>query len=289
MKQSADVAHAIDRRVASELDYVRRKTDEDVERVRAACAEMSQRDSLAAREARDAAQAEALKMSQRATEVQVSLLIFVIPVVSSLIVAFQSGDLMRRSQAFELCNRPAKEMRQSCAQKSKYVPLNSSGWRCSRRNPLVTCASCSCSWTCTGGYLLLLLYYHCVYILLMIEVTISVFIISISSTALCVFNMQISIVVFREKLDAVRSQLQMCQAQATLEKSELKSALDAAEEKLRQLSGLEQQLGSIITDAAAAGADVLPFTDVLQAAAIGSKGRVAQVHSDPAHFSAWRR
>jgi hypothetical protein len=82
---------------------------------------------------------------------------------------------------------------------------------------------------------------------------------------------------FREKLDAVRSQLQASQAQSTLERSELKSALDSAEEKLRQLSGLEQQLGSIITDAAAAGADVQPFTDVLQAAALGSKGRVAQV------------
>ena len=83
--------------------------------------------------------------------------------------------------------------------------------------------------------------------------------------------------VLREKLDAVRSQLQSSLSQTTIEKSELKSALDAAEEKLRQLSGLEQQLGSIITDAAAAGADVQPFTDVLQAAALGSKGRVAQV------------
>jgi hypothetical protein len=84
-------------------------------------------------------------------------------------------------------------------------------------------------------------------------------------------------VILREKLDAVRSQLQASQAQSTLERAELKSALDSAEEKLRQLSGLEQQLGSIITDAAAAGADVQPFTDVLQAAALGSKGRVAQV------------
>lgn len=75
----------------------------------------------------------------------------------------------------------------------------------------------------------------------------------------------------------MRSQLQSSQAQSTLEKAELKAALDSAEEKLRQLSGLEQQLGSIITDAAAAGADVQPFTDVLQAAAMGSKGRVAQV------------
>ncbi len=83
--------------------------------------------------------------------------------------------------------------------------------------------------------------------------------------------------ILREKLDAVRSQLQASQAQSTLERAELKSALDSAEEKLRQLSGLEQQLGSIITDAAAAGADVQPFTDVLQAAALGSKGRVAQV------------
>ena len=82
---------------------------------------------------------------------------------------------------------------------------------------------------------------------------------------------------FREKLDAVRSQLQSSQGQAVLEKSELRSALDSAEDKLRQLSGMEQQLGSIITDAAAAGADVQPFTDVLQAAALGSKGRVAQV------------
>jgi hypothetical protein len=81
----------------------------------------------------------------------------------------------------------------------------------------------------------------------------------------------------REKLDAVRSQLQSSQAQAVLEKSELRSALDSAEDKLRQLAGMEQQLGSIITDAAAAGADVQPFTDVLQAAALGSKGRVAQV------------
>ncbi len=81
----------------------------------------------------------------------------------------------------------------------------------------------------------------------------------------------------REKLDAVRGQLQSSQSQATLEKSELKTALDAAEEKVKQLSGMEQQLGSIITDAAAAGADVQPFTDVLQAAALGSKGRVAQV------------
>jgi hypothetical protein len=82
---------------------------------------------------------------------------------------------------------------------------------------------------------------------------------------------------YREKLDAVRSQLQSSQAQSALEKAELRSALDAAEEKLRHLSGIEQQLGSIITDAAAAGADVQPFTDVLQAAALGSKGRVAQV------------
>ena len=51
--------------------YIRRKTDEDVERVRAACADMSQRDSLAARDARDAAQAEALRQSQHASEVQV--------------------------------------------------------------------------------------------------------------------------------------------------------------------------------------------------------------------------
>ena len=75
----------------------------------------------------------------------------------------------------------------------------------------------------------------------------------------------------------MRSQLQSSQAQSSLEKAELKAALDSAEEKLRQLSGLEQQLGSIITDAAAAGADVQPFTDVLQAAAMGSQGRVAQV------------
>jgi hypothetical protein len=88
----------------------------------------------------------------------------------------------------------------------------------------------------------------------------------------------------REKLDAVRGQLQSSQSQATLEKSELKTALDAAEEKLKQLSGLEQQLGSIITDAAAAGADVQPFTDVLQAAALGSKGRVAQVKRTHAYL-----
>lgn len=54
--------------------YIRRKTDEDVERVRLACADMSQRDSLAAREARDAAQAEAMKATQHATDVQVCLM-----------------------------------------------------------------------------------------------------------------------------------------------------------------------------------------------------------------------
>ena len=60
------------------LRYIRRKTDEDVERVRLACADMAQRDSLAAREARDAAQAEAMKASQHATDVQVCVMIYVL-------------------------------------------------------------------------------------------------------------------------------------------------------------------------------------------------------------------
>jgi hypothetical protein len=63
------------RSVTSSHRYIRRKTDEDVERVRLACADMSQRDSLAARDARDAAQAEAMKAAQHATDVQVRLMI----------------------------------------------------------------------------------------------------------------------------------------------------------------------------------------------------------------------
>ncbi len=123
--------------------------------------------------------------------------------------------------------------------------------------------SCSCSWTCTGQFVALhftLRHRPCH-----------------RPSPIAIMRAAIANVFRREKLDAVRSQLQSSQAQHALEKAELKSALDSAEEKLRQLSGLEQQLGSIITDAAAAGADVQPFTDVLQAAALGSKGRVAQV------------
>lgn len=124
MKQGADVAHAIDRRVSSELEYyitshlarlpcivrritcccvcfvirgptvtysrryIRRKTDEDVERVRLACADMSQRDSLAARDARDAAQAEAMKAAQHATDVQVCLVICMSRGVFALVLTY---------------------------------------------------------------------------------------------------------------------------------------------------------------------------------------------------------
>jgi hypothetical protein len=63
------------RSVTSSHRYIRRKTDEDVERVRLACADMAQRDSLAARDARDAAQAEAMKAAQHATDVQACMMI----------------------------------------------------------------------------------------------------------------------------------------------------------------------------------------------------------------------